>query len=97
MANLTEFYEKNNLFASYAVVIFADILSCSILAGVSNRVVNCNYGIENFGLRQDFSSFGMMFMKIDLSPRFPLSFFVSKPFSRSCFSYPIKHLLPLSE
>lgn len=69
MANLTEFYEKNNLFAGYAILSLADILSCSILAGVSNRVVNCNYGIENFGLRQDFSSFGMMFIWIPPSFR----------------------------
>ncbi len=91
MANLTEFYEKNNLSASCAVVSLADILSCNILAGVSNRVINCNYGIKNFGLCRNFSSFGVRFirispklsisiMEIGLSPRFPLSFFVGKPF-----------------
>ncbi len=51
MANLTEFYEKNNLFTGYALLSLADIFSCSILAGVSNIVVNCNDGIESFMLR----------------------------------------------
>lgn len=62
--NLTEFYEKNNLFVDYTVVSLADIFSCIILASVFNRVVNCKDEIKNFRLRQDFSSFGMVFIRI---------------------------------
>ena len=48
MANFTEFDEKDYLFASQNIVGLASILSSNILAGVSNRFVYGDYGIEAF-------------------------------------------------
>lgn len=84
------------------------ILNCSILASLSNKIVNCNYKIKIFGLYQDFLSFKIRFirilpqllisvMEISFCPKFALSFFNDKLFLHFCFSYLIKFLLLLSK